>query len=175
MKRRYFFRVFLAGLGIFLGACSARQKAVTNLPPGVTQQQAQNWDAAVANLDKIAQSVSTFRQLMFQLNQQTYADPTTGKVLKIIPDSKTYAGILMSIGKIDQAEIDAAMFLKAQPQNFGVTAQARVKNDIVTIEAELSAISTQQLAGIKSTSSLSQVQALVTEIGRLAALVLSLT
>ena len=156
--------IWILVVALTLSGCAARQKTVTNLPAGVTQQQAQNWDSAVANLDKIAQTVSTLRQAVIALNQQ-----------KLLPDGSTYVAILTSIGKIDQAEIDASAFLKAQPQNWGVDAQTKVKNEIAIIQQEIAAINAQQLAGIKSQSAQNQVQQLVNNLSSLATLVLSLT
>lgn len=154
-----------------LAGCAARQKNITNLPAGVTQQQAQNWDSAVANFDKIAQTVSTLRQAVIALNQQTVTDSTGTH--KILSDGSTYVAILTSIGKIDQAEIDASAFLKAQPQNWGVDAQTKVKNEIAIIQQEIAAINAQQLAGIKSQSAQNQVQQLVNNLSGLASLILS--
>jgi hypothetical protein len=156
--------ILLAAIAAAFSGCAARQKTVTNLPAGVTQTQVQNWDSAVANLDKIAQTVSTLRQAVIALNQQ-----------KLLPDGSTYVKILTSIGKIDQAEIDASAFLKAQPQNWGVDTQTKVKNEIAIIQQEIAAINAQQLAGIKSQSAQNQVQQLVNNLSSLATLILSLT
>jgi len=170
-RKRFAIVAFLISSFVLTG-CAARQKTVTNLPAGVTQAQVQSWDAAVANLDKIAQTVSTLRQAVIALNQQTVTDSTGTH--KILPDGSTYVAILTSIGKIDQAEIDASAYLKAQPQNWGVDAQTKVKNEIAIIQQELAAINTQQLAGIKSQSAQNQVQQLINNLGGLAALILSL-
>jgi len=149
--------------GFVLAGCAARQKTVTNLPAGVTQSQAQKWDSAVANLDKIAQTVSTLRQAVIALNQQ-----------KLLPDGATYVSILTAIGKIDQAEIDASAFLKAQPQNWGVDAQTKVKNEIAIIQQEIAAINSQGLVGIKDQNAKNQVQQLVNNLSGLATVILSL-
>ena len=157
--------------GFVLAGCAARQKTVTNLPAGVTQSQAQNWDSAVANFDKIAQTVSTLRQAVIALNQQTVTASGTHKVL---PDGATYVAILTAIGKIDQAEIDASNFLKAQPQNWGVDAQTKVKNEIAIIQQEIAAINSQGLTGIKDQNAQNQVQQLVNNLSSLTAVILSL-
>ncbi len=169
MKRK---TVWILAVALTLSGCAARQKTVTNLPAGVTQQQAQNWDAAVANLDKIAQTVTTLRQAVIALNQQTVTDSTGTH--KVLPDGSTYVAILTSIGKIDQAEIDASAFLKAQPQNWGVDAQTKVKNEMAIIQQEIAAINSQGLSGIKSQSAQNQVQQLVNNLSSLATLILSL-
>jgi len=173
MSYRNRFAIFAVLVSSFvLFSCAARQKNITNLPPGVTQTQAQNWDTAVANLDKISQVTTTVRQSVIALNQATVTDATGTH--KIIPDGAVYVAILTSLGKIAQAQIDAANYLKAQPQNWGVDTQTRVKNDLAIIQQELTAITQQQLAGIKNANAQSQVQQLIAEIGSAAALILSL-
>jgi len=98
-------------VSLLLFSCAA-QKTVTNLPAGVTQAQVQRWDSAVQDLQKISQLTSTLRQTVIALNKAG-----------VIPDGKTYAAILTSLGKIDQAQIDASTFLQAQPNNWGVSTQ----------------------------------------------------
>jgi hypothetical protein len=160
MKRQI---VWIVVVALTLSGCAARQKTVTNLPAGVTQTQAQNWDSAVANLDKIAQTVSTLRQAVITLNQQ-----------KLLPDGSTYVSILTAIGKIDQAEIDASNFLKAQPQNWGVDAQTKVKNEMAIIQQGIATINAQGLTGIKDQNVQNQVQQLVNNLSSLTAVILSL-
>lgn len=161
---------FIASLLLF--ACAARQKQVTNLPAGVTQQQVQNWDTAVANLDKIAQSTSALRQAVIALNQATVTD--SSGTHKVIPDGTVYAAILTSIGKIDQAQIDAAQFLKSQPSNWGATTQTKVKNDIAVITQELQNINAQQLAGVKNAGAQQQIQQLITQLSGFAQVIVAL-
>ena len=169
MKRK---TIWVLVVALTLSGCAARQKTVTNLPAGVTQSQAQNWDSAVANFDKIAQTVSTLRQAVIALNQQTVTD--SSGTHKVLPDGATYVAILTAIGKIDQAEIDASNFLKAQPQNWGVDAQTKVKNEIAIIQQEIAAINSQGLTGIKDQNAQNQVQQLVNNLSSLTAVILSL-
>jgi hypothetical protein len=152
---------FTASLLLF--SCAARQKNITNLPPGVTQTQVQNWDTAVANLDKISTITTALRQAVIGLRTQG-----------VITDDKVYAAILTSLGKVTLLQVDAANFLKAQPNNWGADTQTKVKNDLALIQAELNAITQQQLAGIKNPSAQQQVQQLIAEIGSAAALIISL-
>jgi len=161
--------LFLA-VGLTFAGCAARQKSITNLPAGVTQSQVQNWDSAVANLDKISQVVTTVRQSVIALNQATVTDSTGTH--KVIPDGATYAALLTSLGKIAQLELDAATFLKAQPNNWNASTQAKVQSDIALIQQELSTITAQQLPGIKNANAQAQLQTFITEIGSLAALIL---
>jgi hypothetical protein len=146
---------------IYFCGCAARQKNVTNLPAGVTLAEVQHWDSAVANLDKIAQTTSTARKAVMDLNQQ-------GLVA-----GEYYGKILTTFGKIDQLQIDAVQFLKSQPKNWGASTQAKVNNDLSLIQAELQNLTQQQMVGIKSAGAQKQVGALITEIGDLAALILS--
>ncbi len=159
-------------LAFTLGGCAARQKNVTNLPAGVTQAQAQAWDTAVANLDKIAQTVSTLRQSVIALNKATVTDANGTRA--VFPDGKQYAAALTTIGKIDQLEIDAANFLKAQPQNWSLSTQQKVQKDTVQIQALLQELVTQQITGIKNPNAQSQVQGLIAQLGGLATAILSL-
>lgn len=165
MRTRMRFAIFAFLISCcVLAGCAARQKNISNLPAGVTQTQVQNWDMAVADLDKIAQSTSALRQAVIGLNRQG-----------VIPDGTVYVAILTSLGKIDQAQIDAAAFLKAQPNNWGVSTQAKVKNDLAIISAELTNITQQQLAGIKNPGAQAQVTQLIAEVTAVVNLVLSLT
>jgi hypothetical protein len=166
------FLSFCLTLSLILSGCAARQKQVTNLPAGVTQAQVQKWDSAVASFDKIAQTVSTLRQAVIALNQTTVTD--SSGTHKVLPDGSTYVAILTSIGKIDQAEIDASALLKALPNTWSETTQLKVNSYAAIIQQELQNITAQQLAGIKSASAQAQVQQLITELGGLATLILQL-
>lgn len=165
------FCLSLLALTVLLG-CAARQKNVTSLPSGVTQQQVQNWDTAVANLDKISQITSTLRQSVIALNNATVTD--SGGSHRIIPDGQAYASILNSIAKVDLAQMDAATFLRAQPKNWGASTQAKVKNDIALITAELQTITQQQLIAIKNPSAVGQLQQLIAQISSAAAVIVAL-
>jgi hypothetical protein len=158
--KRFVALYFFASVLLF--SCSA-QKQITNLPPGVTQQQVQNWDTAVQTLDKIAVSTSTLRQAIVALHQNG-----------VITDAQVYGKILTSLGMIDDAQIDAANFLKAQPDNWGSSMQTKVKNDLALISAELQAITQQQLLGIKNAGAQQQIQQIVAEITSGVSLILSL-
>ena len=159
-------------VALLLSGCAARQKNITNLPAGVTQTQVQKWDSAVADLDKIAQTVSTLRQAIITLNQTTVTD--SNGTHKVLEDGAVYVHILTSIGRIDQAEIDATAFLKAQPQNWGVDAQTKVKNEMAIIQQEVLNLTQQGLTGIKNPNAQAQVQQLVSNLGDLTLLLVSL-
>lgn len=163
MSRRRFTIFALLVSSLCFSGCAARQKNITNLPANVTQSQVQNWDTAVANLDKISTVTTALRQAVIGLRTQG-----------LITDDKVYGAILTSIGHVTHLQEDAAYFLKAQPNNWGVDTQTKVKNDLALIQAELNALTQQQLVSIKNASAQQQVQQLIAEIGGAAALIISL-
>ena len=156
--------VAVAAAAIAFTGCAARVKTVTNLPAGVTQKQAQNWDAAVADLHKIAATTSTLRQTVILLNQKG-----------VIPDGAAYANILTSIGRVDQLQWAGAVLLQGSPNNFSVSVQAQVNSFITSITAELQALNTAGATGIKDPASLQSVNALLGDIAAAANLELALT
>jgi hypothetical protein len=162
-RRRFAIFAFLISSFVFIG-CAARQKNVTNLPAGVTQTQVQQWDTAVANLDKIAQSNTALRQAVIQLRGQG-----------LIPDDKVYGVLLTAIGKIDQAEVSAAAMLKAYPNTWTPGLAAQIQQYTAIISAQLTAITQSGLAGIKNPNSQQQVSQLITEITTALNLVLTLS
>jgi len=151
MPQRNRFAIFaLLVSSLCFSGCAARQKNITNLPANVTQTQVQNWDTAVANVDKISTVTTALRQAVIGLRTQG-----------VITDDKVYAAILTSLGRVTLLQVDAANYLKAQPNNWGVDTQTKVKNDLALIQAELNAITQQQLVGIKNVSAQQQVQQLI--------------
>lgn len=156
-----------------IAGCAARQKNVTNLPPGVTLTQVQQWDAAIADLDKIASASSVLRQAVIALNGASVTDSTGTH--KVIPDGATYAAILTSLGKADQAQIAAAAFLKAYPNTWNASLAATLKGYMGDISAALQSIITTQLAGIKNAGAQSQIQQLIVGVTNAVNLVLTLT
>jgi hypothetical protein len=164
MKRRKLFSSLWCLVLFFTASagCAVRQKNVTNLPAGVTLAQVQHWDSAVANLDKIAQANSAARKAIMGLSQQG-----------VISEGPYYGKILTSLGKIDEFQLDAVQFLKAQPKNWSLSTQARVQNDLQLIQAEMQNVLRQQLVGIKNADKQKQFGALITEIGDLTAIILT--
>jgi len=153
---------FMAAIMIFAG-CAARIKTVTDLPAGVTLQQAQSWDSAVANLHKIATATSTLRQAVIALNKSG-----------VFPDGPAYASTLNAIVKIDQLQLAASTLLRQAPQNFGAPVKAQVADYVQQISAQLSLLNTQGVTGIKNTSSQQQIAQLISEISAAVQLVLAL-
>lgn len=156
--------VTLAAIVAMVAGCAARAKDVTNIPAGVTQTQVQNWDAAVANLQKIAATTTTLRQAVISLNK-------TGA----FPDGAAYAGTLSGIGRIDELQIAAANFLKGVPNDWSATTQETVNGYVTQIQAILTNLTSSGVVGIKNPQSQQQVTALINEIGAAAAIIIGLT
>jgi len=127
MKKRKLLGVFLifaAGAGA--ASCASRIQHVTDLPPGVTEQQVKDWDAEVAALHKIASATSSIRQAVIDLHNAG-----------AFPDSPAYIKVLQSIGKVDQLEQAAAEYLQQTPKTFGQPQKDKVKALVAQIGNEL--------------------------------------
>jgi hypothetical protein len=159
---RYRFIVVLA-LAACLSGCAARTKTITNLPPGVTQQQAQSWDSAVADLDKLSQAVSAVRVAVIDLNKQG-----------VFPDGPHYVTALQIIGKIDQLEISAAAVLQQSPQNFDASAKTKVADYLTQISQQLVLLNNEGATGIKNPGSLQTINTLIAQIPAIIALIIQL-
>lgn len=109
-----------------IGGCAARVQHVTDLPPGVTEQQVKDWDAEVAALHKIAAATSSIRQSVIDLHNAG-----------AFPDSPAYIKVLQSIGKVDQLEQAAAEYLQQTPKTFGQPQKDKVKAMVAKIGNEL--------------------------------------
>jgi hypothetical protein len=155
--------VSLLAVAWLMGACAPRVKTVTNLPAGVTQQQAQQWDSAVATLHKIASTTSTLRKTVIQLHDQG-----------IFPDSPAYAETLRIIANADVLELNAANFLKKTPSEFGLTQKQFISAQMQAMIGELNQINSEGLLGIKNSAAQKQVSGLLTELTAAAQLILAL-
>jgi hypothetical protein len=147
MKARWILVVALLCFG-----CAARNQTITNLPPGVTQGEVQQWDSEVAALHKFAVATSSVRQGAIALNKDG-----------AFPDSSTYVKFLQSIGKVDQLEQAAAEYLKATPQTFGAAQKDKVKGMLGQIATELNSLNEAGLLNVKSGKSKDQVTQLLAE------------
>jgi hypothetical protein len=161
MKNRPVAVLFLC-FALAFGGCAARVKTVTNLPPGVTQTQAQNWDSAVQDLSVIANATSTARQTVIDLNKAG-----------LFPDGNSYVTTLQILGKIDQLQLAASAVLKQSPGNFSDSTKAQVKDYMQQISAQILTLNTQGVTGIKDQTSLQKVNGLIATITGAVALVLS--
>lgn len=147
---------------IFFSGCAARVKNVTNLPPGVTLQQAQNWDAAVADLHKIASTVSSLRQALIDLHNGTMLEDAY------------YADALRVLASIDQAELAAEAVLRQSPQNFSASAKHQVAGYVQSISTQIQHLNAIGATSIKNPNSLQTVNKLIGDLASVVALILSL-
>jgi hypothetical protein len=162
MKRRRNFLPLVAVL--LLAGCAARAKNVTNLPAGVTEQQAQNWDAAVADLDRIAQSVSAVRLAVLAV-----------RGAGAFPDDKAYGITITALARVDQVELAAANLLKQQPQSFGQPVQQQLAIYMNLITQQLSDLNTAGVTGIKDPQSLQQINGLLSDLANSVKIVIALS
>jgi PBP1b-binding outer membrane lipoprotein LpoB len=148
---------------VSLAGCAARVKNVTDLPPGVTQKQAQDWDAAVQDLQKIAAITSTARTSIIELH-------TAG----LLKDGPPYVTALTVVGKMDELQLAASNVLKQSPNNFTDATKAKVKDYLMQISAQIQTLNQTGVTGIKNPNSQQQISDLITQITALVTLILSL-
>lgn len=157
-------KILAVAMAAFLFAgCAARVKTVTDLPAGVTQQQAQQWDSAVADLHKIAATVSTLRQSLTDLHTET-----------LLTD-EYYADALRAVAHMDQLELAAEAVLRQAPSHFTTGTKTQVASYVTQILAELQKLVSTGAAGIKSAGSQQAVEQILQEGISVVNLVLTLT
>ncbi len=161
MKHRVLLAVFLA---CALAGCAARVKNVTGLPAGVTQQQAQNWDAAVANLHKIAATTSSIRQAVIGLRNAG-----------AFPNDAAYAGALQGVARIDQVQLAASDLLKQQPQAFGQPQKQQIALYMNLITGDLEKLNAAGTTGVKNPDTAKQLNDLLSSLANLVKITLALT
>jgi hypothetical protein len=150
-------------LAVVMSGCAARVKNVTDLPPGVTLKQAQDWDVAVQSLNQIATITSTARQAVIELH-------TAG----LLKDGPAYVTALQVVGKIDELQLSASAVLKQTPNNFTATAKQQVQGFMQQIGQQLIALDAAGVTGIKNPNSQTQIANLVGQITALVGLILTL-
>jgi len=148
---------------VSLAGCAARVKNVTDLPPGVTQKQAQDWDVAVQDLNKIAAITTTARTSIIELH-------TAG----LLKDGPQYVTALTVVGKMDELQLAASNVLKQSPNNFTDSTKAKVKDYLMQISAQIQTLNQTGVTGIKNPNSQQQISDLITQITALVTLILSL-
>jgi hypothetical protein len=152
-----------AVLAFSLTGCAARVANVTGLPPGVTAQQAINYDAAIGDLHKIAEVTSTLRQSIIVLR----ADG-------LFTDGAAFGKALQALAKIDQAQLAASAYLRDAPEYFADTQKQKIADILGSVTQEIQALNTAGATGIKDPNSLNQVNNLITELTGIVKLVLAL-
>jgi hypothetical protein len=156
--------LFVLSLVLLFDGCAARVAHVTDLPAGVTEAQAKNYDAAVADLHKIADLNSAARQAIIAVRGSG-----------AFPNDAEYAKAITAIGHIAQYEIEAVQFLQQQPKSFGAPQQQKLKSELSLISDELATLnSIGSLPGIKSAGTQSTVGQIIAEITGTANLILGL-
>lgn len=161
MRNQKVFAVLL--LAVSLAGCAARQKTVTNLPAGVTMTEAQRWDAAVADLDRIASFVTSARQVVIDLNKQG-----------VFPDGPQYVATLQGLGKVAQLQLAGSTILKAAPGTFSDSTKSQIQSLLQQISQQLVTLNTEGVTGIKNPSSQQQVTQLLGNITATVTLILGL-
>jgi phospholipase/lecithinase/hemolysin len=151
----------VAVLALALNGCAARVAHVTNLPAGVTEQQAKNYDAAVAGLHKIAATNSALRKSLISLRG--------------VFDDRTYGITLLALAKIDEAELSASAYLRDAPEYFGDTQKQRIADIFSNVANQIQALNTEGITGIKDPETLKQVNGLISELTAGVNLVIALT
>jgi|GEM_PF-1682193 len=158
------FRLIVFGAVVFcIAGCAARVKNVTDLPPGVTQKQAQDWDTAVQDLNKIASITSAARTTVIELH-------TAG----LLKDGPAYVTALTVVGKIDELQLAASAVLKQSPSNFSQTTKSQVQAYMNQIVAQIQTLNQSGVTGIKNPNSQQQIGDLIANITSLVALILAL-
>ena len=148
------FVIFLVmGVCFVLYGCAARVKNVTDLPPGVTLSEVQQWDAEVAALHKVATVTSSLRQGVIALNQAG-----------AFPNSPAYIAALRTVAKIDQSELAASAFLRQSPQHFGAAEKSKVAGMLHEVAVQVQSLNLQSLTGIKSSDTKKSVTLLVNDL-----------
>jgi hypothetical protein len=167
MTRQKWLRIGCVVLMCTLAACASRVKNVTNLPAGVTLKQAQDWDAAVADLHKVASTVAALHKTVSDLHAASYDG-------KPVLSDEYYAEALRAFGHIDQLELGAEAVLRQTPQNFSLGAKQQVSAFVQQMAAELQQLNSAGAIGIKNPKAQEQVNNLLKEATAIVALILSL-
>jgi len=132
-----------------LAGC-AIHTTVTNLPPGVTQQQVNNWQNASNDLSK-AQSFT----------HVALVSVTTFNKNGVFPDSPAYAATLENIGRAEQVEIAAAQFLKTVPNDWSMSVKNQIAGYTANILMQLQAANTSGATGVKNLNTAKQLNQLI--------------
>jgi len=151
-----------AVLAFVLTGCAARVAHVTNLPAGVTEQQAKDYDAAVGDLHKIATVTSTLRQTVIDLRNAGLFEDTA------------YSTTLIALTKIDQAQLAASAYLRDAPEYFGEPQKKKIADIFSSIVTQIAQLNFAGATGIKNPASLKQVNGLLAELTAVVNLVLAL-
>lgn len=155
--------IWFGAVFLTLSGCAARVKNVTDLPPGVTQKQAQDWDTAVQDLNKIAAITSSARTTVIELHNAG-----------LLKDGPGYVTALTVVGKIDELQLAASAVLKQSPNNFNATTKGQVQALMNQIVAQIQTLNQSGVTGIKNPNSQQQIGDLIANIASIVSLILAL-
>lgn len=149
MKRQrvYELLIWLGILTLLLQGCH-RKIVVTNLPPGVSQQQVIDWYTATGALKVIAETSNSAMTSLVQMNR-------TGA----FPDGPSYVATISAMGRMSQAGLHAKSILEAAPDNFNLGTRQRITGDVQIMLKELETLNQYGLVGIKDPQTKLIVQA----------------
>ena len=142
--------VLLMALAI---GCPKKPVHVTNLPPGVTETQVQNWYTAVGVVNTISRDSLAVSNALIQLNRQG-----------VFPDGNAYAAALAAMGRIDRAGMETDTMLRKAPQNFTAAQKDLVLQFAKTASIELQNLQTQLALGIRDPNAQKTVTTVMTTL-----------
>lgn len=169
-------RTLLLAVVLSLAGCASRVANVTSLPAGVTVQEAKRWDAAVADLHKIALTTSFLRQALIDVcgSQSAVIPASSGQTPQPACDRTAYGLALQTVGKIDELQLSAGQALRQQPQHWGVSNKVVIAQYAQEILGQIQQLNSAGLTGIKNPASLKKINGLVAELQGAAKLVAAL-
>lgn len=162
-NKRFFAVFFTIALILSMSGCAARVAHVTDLPTGVTEQQAKNWDAAIADLHKIADLNSTLRKAVIIIRNDG-----------LFTSDEYYTKALTAVGRIDQYELESVNYLQQQPKLFSESQRQKLQSEMGLISDEISTLVMINATGIKNEGSKTTVGQIIGEITAVANLILAL-
>ena len=150
-------------LSLSLAGCAARVKTVTDLPAGVTQKQAQDYDAAVRYLHEMASVTSSLRQAVIGVHDA-----------KAFASDDAYVAMLQGLGRIDQIQLAASQMLRQAPQAFGQPQKQQIELYMQLATNEVQKLNSAAALNVKNTQSQQQLNDLISNLANLVKITLAL-
>lgn len=135
-------------LVISMSTACHRQMVVTNLPTGVTQQQVQNWYAAVGIFKMAAETTQSLTNAAISMHLD-------------FPDEATYQKTLEALGNMAQIEAQAGMYLDTVPNNWNQPISTQVKNYANQLSVLAKTALTDGLAHVKNPTKVAAIKTLI--------------
>lgn len=155
--------VLVVGPSLSLVGCAVRVTHVTNLPPGVSEQEVKNWYTATGTLHKIADVTHAVQEAVISFNHAG-----------VFPDGPAYVATLQDLGKIKILQEDSAKYLATVPQTFGQPTKDKLKSNMTAISALIQDMNTRGITGIKNADSAKSINAQISQLILSASVLLSL-